>query len=83
MLGSPMSSTLICRGMSFVIANASVASESSCLFFPWATWVALVVLNFAMICVVTLKYSFIRESHASMPYSSGGGNMNGMSFNES
>ena len=65
MLGSAMSYTLICRGMSFIIADASVASESTCLFFPRATWVTLVVLNFAMICFATFKYSLIRESCAS------------------
>ena len=59
MLGSAMSYTLICRGMSSVIADASVASESTCLFFPRATWVTLVVPNFAMIYFATFKYSFL------------------------
>ena len=65
MLGSAMSYTLICRGMSSVIVDASVASESTCLFFPRATWVTLVVPNFAMIYFATFKYSFLRESRAS------------------
>ena len=64
MLGSGTSSTLISRGISSTIDDASVAKELACLFCAQATWITFTVQKLLMVCFTNSKYAFIRGSRA-------------------